>query len=34
MRYIALKTEGGAVKGKLSLYCRTLGSAGRGFTNI
>jgi len=31
MRYIALKTEDGAVKGKLSLYCRTLGVSRQGF---
>jgi len=31
MRFIALKTEDGAVKGKLSLYCRTLGVSRQGF---
>jgi len=31
MKYIALKTEDGAVKGKLSLYCRTLGVSRQGF---
>jgi len=31
MRFIALQTEGGAVKGKLSLYCRTLGVSRQGF---
>jgi len=31
MRFIALKTEDGAVKGKLSLYCRTLEVSRQGF---
>ncbi len=31
MKFIALKTEGGAVKGKLSVYCRTLGVSRQGF---
>ncbi len=31
MRFIALKTEDGAIKGKLSLYCRTLGVSRQGF---
>jgi len=31
MRFIALKTEDGAVKGKLSLYCRALGVSRQGF---
>jgi len=31
MRFIALKTEDGAVKGKLTLYCWTLGDSRQGF---
>ncbi len=31
MKFIALKTEDGVVKGKLSLYCRTLGVSRQGF---
>lgn len=31
MRFIALKTEDGAAKGKLSQYCRTLGVSRQGF---
>ncbi len=31
MKFIALKTEGGAVKGKLTLYCRTLEVSRQGF---
>jgi len=31
MRFIALKTEDGAAKGKLSLYCRILGVSRQGF---
>jgi len=31
MRFIALKTEDGTVKGKLSLYCRTLEVSRQGF---
>jgi len=31
MKFIALKTEDGAVKGKLSLYCRTLEVSWQGF---
>jgi len=31
MKFIALKTEDGAVKGKLTLYCRTLEVSRQGF---
>ncbi len=31
MRFIALKTEDGTAKGKLSLYCRALGISRQGF---
>jgi len=31
MKFIALKTEDGVVKGKLTLYCRTLEVSRQGF---
>ena len=34
MMFIAIKTEDGAIKGKLSFYCRMLGVSRQGSTNI
>ena len=31
MMFIAIKTEDGAIKGKLSFYCRMLGVSRQGF---
>ena len=33
MKFIDMKTEGGSIKGKISMYCRVLGVSRQGFHN-
>ena len=33
MKFVDMKTEGGSIKGKISMYCRVLGVSRQGFHN-